>query len=115
MGRTGALGRKTISAAVRLALLIRQDHRCNICSIWLRTSVEDIPMYDIDHRVRHCETQNDSSENLQAICLNCHRIKTSKEARQAATLLGAQKRESRLLNNRFAAFAFMEKKSKHPT
>jgi hypothetical protein len=75
--------RKTIPRYVRAKILIRQSNVCNICFCPLQTNINNIPLYDIDHLVRHCETQNDDIDNLQAICLVCHRIKTVCELRDA--------------------------------
>ena len=36
----------------------------------------DAAGYDIDHIVEYSITQDDSDDNLQALCLNCHRSKT---------------------------------------
>ena len=32
--------------------------------------------YEIDHIVEHCLTGDDSENNLQALCISCHRVKT---------------------------------------
>ena len=34
--------------------------------------------YAIDHILEHCITQDDSEDNLQALCNNCHAVKTKR-------------------------------------
>jgi 5-methylcytosine-specific restriction endonuclease McrA len=34
--------------------------------------------YDIDHIIEHCLTNDDSIDNLQALCKNCHIVKTKR-------------------------------------
>lgn len=87
--------RKAIPAHVKVEVLIAQDDLCNICFEPLLTTADNIPLYDIDHIQRHAETQDDSLGNLQAICLNCHRIKTVHEARSSAVAVNLPKRRRR--------------------
>lgn len=32
--------------------------------------------YEIDHKIEHCISKDDSPNNLQALCLDCHAVKT---------------------------------------
>lgn len=74
--------RKKIPVHVKGKLLIEQDYRCNICTNKLQETPDGIPLYDIDHIEMHSISKNDSIENLQAICLTCHRIKTVRELQE---------------------------------
>ena len=49
------------------------------CPLWKHSdgSFEE-SLYEIDHIKEFSLTKNDSLKNLQALCLNCHRIKTSR-------------------------------------
>jgi 5-methylcytosine-specific restriction endonuclease McrA len=49
------------------------------CPCWYRSYSQgnfDEAGYEIDHIVEHCLTGDDSFENLQALCVSCHRVKT---------------------------------------
>ena len=51
------------------------------CPLWEKENNKgsfDASGYDIDHINEHCLTGDDSDENLQALCLSCHRVKTKK-------------------------------------
>lgn len=50
-----------------------QEWKCNICKSIFSSS------YQIDHIVPFSVSENDSYENLQALCSNCHSCKTQKE------------------------------------
>jgi len=47
------------------------------CIMWqYRDGCFDEATYHIDHIVEHSLTQNNEISNLQALCLNCHTVKT---------------------------------------
>jgi len=67
--------------------------------------------FEVDHIMEHSVTQDDSENNLQALCISCHRVKTkkflvkgkqSKEIQQEKKLMVAQQKmveaSIRLLN-----------------
>jgi len=69
--RRGKKKRRAFSEDTKQFVLNRQDYRCNICG----TSMQ---YWDFDH----IGSRNDNSpENCQALCLNCHREKTISEKR----------------------------------
>lgn len=74
--------RKAIPEYVKNKVLLNQEGCCNICFEKLEMTHDGIPLYDFDHIEMHSITQNDDIENLQAIHLNCHRIKTVREIRE---------------------------------
>lgn len=74
--------RKAIPDYVRGQVLINQDYHCNHCDIKLEMTHDGIPLFDIDHIEMHADTKDDSLDNLQALCLPCHRIKSVREVRQ---------------------------------
>ena len=52
-----------------------------ICPLWNKKDnpgMFDESGYDIDHINEHSITGDDSSENLQALCPCCHRVKTNR-------------------------------------
>jgi hypothetical protein len=47
------------------------------CLLWLNGDGSfDISGYEIDHIEEHCISANDNEDNLQALCSNCHKVKT---------------------------------------
>ena len=71
--RQGRKKRRAFTDDTKQFVLNRQDYSCNICG----TSLQ-MPTIDFDH----IGSRNDNSpENCQALCLNCHREKTSREKR----------------------------------
>lgn len=60
------------------------------CPLWNATGVHqghfDESGYEIDHIKEHCISGDDSPDNLQALCLPCHRVKTARFLRRGKTL-----------------------------
>lgn len=75
------MSRKKIPDYVRGEVLINQNYICNHCDTKLEITNDGIPLFDIDHLEMHVDTKDDSLENLQALCLPCHRIKSVREIR----------------------------------
>ena len=65
--------RKAIPASLKWRLVLRQRFRCAICKQPLDDTL------DIDHLRALHKGGSDSLENLQAVCLPCHRRKTRAE------------------------------------
>ncbi len=65
--------RKHISTRTRNSIASQQGWTCNICGQLLTSC------FDIDHVVALCRGGADSYENLQALCVPCHRYKTASE------------------------------------
>ena len=53
-------------------VLLRQKHKCNVCSVFL-------DVYDIDHIVPYRIHPVHKLSNLQALCPTCHARKTRRE------------------------------------
>lgn len=87
--------RINIKKEVRKKIAERQDNRCAnkpgknlqrlegyVCSLWLKKGDEqgkfDEAGYQIDHIDEFCLSQNNDDENLQALCLSCHSVKTKR-------------------------------------
>ena len=70
--------RTVISLFTKYDILSRQDFKCNICNCEIAYEA-NIPIFDIDHIIPFSVSGNDTIENLQALCLNCHRKKSSSE------------------------------------
>ena len=74
--RQGKKRRRAFTEDTKQFVLNRQDYHCNICG----TSMQ---YWDFDH----IGSRNDNSpENCQALCLNCHREKTVSEKRNQKRL-----------------------------
>ncbi len=69
-----------------------------ICPFWNRggDGSFDESGYDIDHIREWCETQDDSLENLQALCLCCHRVKTIRTRIRKAAITRKIREESKM-------------------
>ena len=53
------------------------------CLLWITNfGYFDESGYDIDHIVEHCFEKDDTKENLQALCPNCHSVKTKRFMKQ---------------------------------
>lgn len=65
--------RTKCSAKVKDSLLYWQDGRCNICCRII------VDVYDVDHIIPLHHGGSNERDNLQIICLECHRRKTIKE------------------------------------
>ena len=64
--------RRAFTAETKEFVLDRQGHCCNICGIRPDN-------WDFDHIGSR---SNNSARNCQALCLDCHRDKTTRESRQ---------------------------------
>jgi hypothetical protein len=83
---------RNISSKTKKKIVAKQKYRCNNqpkaelrnlegfqCPLWESTEfpgVFDEKGYEIDHIIEYALTQNISEENLQALCIVCHREKT---------------------------------------
>ena len=71
--RKKAKKRRAFTQDTKDLVLQRQNHRCNACGI-------SPSNWDFDHIGSRA---NNSPSNCQALCLDCHRDKTRREARQS--------------------------------
>ena len=85
-----------ISTKVKEQVLIRQNYKCanspdkpalNLidykCLIWFcYDGTFDESGYDFDHIDEHSISANNSLDNIQALCPNCHRVKTKRFMKQ---------------------------------
>lgn len=74
--------RKKLGKYLKLQVLSDQDFKCNICKEKLVSTADEINLFDYDHIQTHAQTGDDSLENIQAICLICHRKKSVREFRE---------------------------------
>jgi hypothetical protein len=87
--------KRTVTVAQKKIIAGKQFNKCAnkpdsklkglegyMCPLWLRNDEHkgcfDQSGYDIDHIVEFSSTNDDSDENLQALCKNCHTVKTKK-------------------------------------
>ena len=84
--------RKTITQKIKDIIIIRQNSKCantpynpaiNLfdykCPFWqYNNGYFDESGFDIDHIEEFSITHNNELENLQALCHNCHSVKTKK-------------------------------------
>lgn len=67
------MSRKSIRETVKKEISYRQSYQCTKCSQLLP------PSFQIDHIIPWSISNDDSEDNLQALCPNCHSCKTQKE------------------------------------
>lgn len=53
-----------------------KDYKCPLWSSTINCGSFDMSGYEIDHIIEHCLTQSNNENNLQALCKNCHSVKT---------------------------------------
>ena len=76
--------RKKISYNLGLKIAKKQDFKCNKifgydCLLWKYNDGQfDEAGYQIDHIDEFCLTGNNDISNLQALCPNCHAVKTKR-------------------------------------
>lgn len=64
----------SFSTTLRLNVAGKQGWKCAICISSFTGSD-----FDIDHKVRWTDSFDNTESNLQALCVSCHRLKTSDE------------------------------------
>ena len=79
--RKARLLRKKWTESQKLHILYGQGYKCNRCKESIHPDC-----YDLDHIVELQDGGSDTRDNLQALCCNCHRIKTA-ECRRARKAL----------------------------
>tara|TARA_B100000902_G_scaffold248812_1_gene235472 strand:- start:2549 stop:2890 length:342 start_codon:yes stop_codon:yes gene_type:complete len=84
--------RRTLTEAQKKTVAARQNFKCANkpgnnpltydCPFWVRggDGSFDESGYEIDHIVEWCVSRDDSEQNLQALCVCCHRVKTRRAA-----------------------------------
>lgn len=63
--------RRKLNNNERFALSFRQQHKCNHC----KKELEPL-LFDFDHIVPLCIGGRDELDNIQILCVSCHRLKT---------------------------------------
>jgi hypothetical protein len=90
------MNRETIPAEVKRAVLVEAGHRCALPTCRATTT-------EIAHIVPWAESQDNSFENLIALCPNCHtRFDQKKEIDRLAIRI--YKQNLSILNNRYGEF-----------
>ena len=84
--------KRSITKFVKKLVLQRQDYKCansivnpsiNLsdyeCLLWkYRDGKFDLAGYEFDHIDEYCHSRNSDMSNIQALCPNCHAVKTRK-------------------------------------
>ena len=65
--------KRKLSDSIKKIIAHKQNYNCYKCKIILPST------YQVDHIIPHSISNDDSEENLQALCPNCHSIKTQRE------------------------------------
>jgi len=64
---------RKLSETIKKTIAYNQKYSCKHCSCLLP------PTFEVDHIVPHSISQDDEVSNLQALCPNCHALKTQRE------------------------------------
>ena len=65
--------KRTLSEAIKKNIAYNQSYKCQICLSLLP------PSFQIDHIIPFSISFDDNDNNLQALCANCHSVKTQRE------------------------------------
>lgn len=69
-------GRQTYKCANKINSQIVKNYNCPLWQNKDRNGSFGEEGYQIDHIIEHSISKNDSPDNLQALCLSCHSVKT---------------------------------------
>lgn len=69
--------RKPMSRMYKCMIAQEQEWKCKICSCTIDIDVYGSTLFDIDHIKEFSEGGSNNRDNLQALCLLCHRKKTN--------------------------------------
>lgn len=97
------MARKSISTIIIKQLLYNQLYKCNTCKCMLP------PTYQIDHITPWSETMNNSIENLQALCPNCHAVKTVSDTLRLNEIKKKEQKEQKEQSERKVSKYFLKK------
>ena len=96
--------KRNVTESQKKTVAARQNYKCANrnyitnydCPLWSgpRLGLFDEAGYEIDHIQEHCLTQDDSLENLQALCVSCHRVKTRRFMQRKKTERKAESKDS---------------------
>jgi hypothetical protein len=67
------ISKRTLKEATKKVIAFNQNYKCKGCDVILP------PSFQIDHIIPFSLSQNDNDDNLQALCPNCHSLKTQRE------------------------------------
>ena len=69
-------GRQNYKCANKFNSLVVKNYNCPLWENKERQGSFGEEGYQIDHIIEHSISKNDTQENLQALCLSCHSVKT---------------------------------------
>jgi len=79
------ISKKYISKKVKDNVLLRQENKCAnsiknySCLLWkINNGFFDEAGYEFDHINEYCLTFDNTINNIQALCPNCHSVKTKR-------------------------------------
>jgi 5-methylcytosine-specific restriction endonuclease McrA len=107
------MSRATISDSTRYSILVRQSFRCKGIPSYtcpFNGRCFDEAGYDVDHVIPLVDGGSNESDNLQALCPCCHRVKTMRENKARSARLAEEDRKQQEYKRRFATF-----RKKYPT
>jgi len=64
---------RKLQDSVKKIIAHKQKYHCSMCNELLP------PSYQVDHIIPHSISNDDTEDNLQALCPNCHSLKTQRE------------------------------------
>jgi len=102
------MSKRKVTEALKKLVAGRQNYKCANkinsqvvknynCPLWQNEEREGSfgeEGYQIDHIIEHSVSRNDAPENLQALCLSCHSVKTRRFMIQSEEKTMTDKNES---------------------
>lgn len=82
---------RKLSESNKKIIAFKQDYKCFICKKILP------PSFQVDHIIPHSISLDDTEENLQALCPNCHSIKTQRENSRIYNFKKLQNKQNQIL------------------
>lgn len=98
--------KRAYSTTHRIEIAYKSKYKCNMCSILLP------PTFEVDHIIELRDGGKDEYDNLQALCPNCHSVKTRANTlkRDKAFEKEFGKRSKMIEENAFQKFKFKRSK-----
>ena len=101
--------KRAYSTSHRIEIAYKSKYHCHMCKMLLP------PTFEVDHIVELCDGGKDEYINLQALCPNCHALKTRANIlrRDKAFKKEFGKRFDLMQTNSFKEFEYKPKQSKY--
>jgi hypothetical protein len=106
---TKRVQKRAYSTSHRIEIAYKSKYQCNMCKMLLP------PTFEVDHIIELCDGGKDEYDNLQALCPNCHALKTRANILRRDKSFNKEfgKRFDLMQTNSFKEFEYKPKRSKY--